>query len=115
MQYGAAHDCPATRPRHRAGRFSRAVTADLGYYESVRAAGGPDAEAMLAVGCPLDLHPSAFPVGMCTRTVFAKCEMVLWRKGPALFHIEVWRSFRAYVVSLLELAGEEFTGRGPHP
>ena len=31
MQYGAAHDGPATRPRHRAGRFSRAVTADRGY------------------------------------------------------------------------------------
>jgi sarcosine oxidase subunit gamma len=69
---------------------------------------GSDAEAMLAVGCPLDLHVSAFPVGMCTRTVFAKAEIVLWRKGADLFHIEVWRSFRAYVVGLLELAGEEF-------
>jgi sarcosine oxidase subunit gamma len=68
---------------------------------------GPDAETMLAVGCPLDLHPSAFPVGMCTRTVFAKCEIVLWRKDADLFHIEVWRSFRAYVAGLLELAGEE--------
>jgi sarcosine oxidase subunit gamma len=65
---------------------------------------GPDAEAMIASGCPLDLHPSAFPVGMCTRTVFAKCEIVLWRKEPRLFHIEVWRSFRAYVAGLLDLA-----------
>jgi sarcosine oxidase subunit gamma len=69
----------------------------------------PDADAILAVGCPLDLHPTAFPTGMCTRTVFAKCEIVLWRKGPALFHIEVWRSFRAYVLGLLEMAGEELT------
>jgi sarcosine oxidase subunit gamma len=68
---------------------------------------GPDAEARLASGCPLDLHPSAFPVGMCTRTVFAKCEIVLWRKEPRLFHIEVWRSFRAYVAGLLDLAREE--------
>jgi sarcosine oxidase subunit gamma len=69
--------------------------------------GGPDAEARLSVGCPLDLHPSAFPVGMCTRTVFAKSEIVLWRQGPEQFHVEVWRSFRAYVVGLLERAAEE--------
>ena len=82
---------------------------DISHRQSTLELSGPDAEAMLAVGCPLDLHPSAFPVGMCTRTVFAKCEIVLWRKGPDLFHIEVWRSFRAYVVGLLELAGEETT------
>ncbi len=82
---------------------------DVSHRQTGLEVGGPDAETMLAVGCPLDLHPSAFPVGMCTRTVFAKCEIVLWRKGPDLFHIEVWRSFRAYVVGLLELAGEETT------
>jgi sarcosine oxidase subunit gamma len=74
---------------------------------------GPEADAILAVGCPLDLHPRAFPIGMCARTVFAKCEIVLWRKGPELFHIEVWRSFRAYVVGLLERAGEELSGITP--
>jgi len=82
---------------------------DVSHRQTALELSGPNAEAMLAVGCPLDLHPSAFPVGMCTRAVFAKCEIVLWRKGPELFHIEVWRSFRAYVVGLLELAGEEFT------
>ena len=81
---------------------------DVSHRQTALEVGGADAEGMLAVGCPLDLHPSAFPVGMCTRTVFAKCEIVLWRKGPDLFHIEVWRSFRAYVLGLLELAGEEF-------
>ena len=82
---------------------------DVSHRQTALEVSGPDAEARLAVGCPLDLHPSAFPVGMCTRTVFAKCEVVLWRKGPDLFHIEVWRSFRAYVVGLLERAGEEAT------
>lgn len=80
---------------------------DVGHRQTALEVTGPNAETMLAVGCPLDLHPSAFPVGMCTRTVFAKCEIVLWRKGGELFHIEVWRSFRAYVVGLLELTGEE--------
>ena len=71
---------------------------------------GPDAEALLATGCPLDLHLTRFPVGMCTRTVFAKCEILLWRTAPDQFHLEVWRSFRAYVLGLLEQAGEEFPG-----
>jgi len=81
---------------------------DVSHRQTALEVSGLDAGAMLAVGCPLDLHPSAFPVGMCTRTVFAKCEIVLWRKAPDLFHIEVWRSFRAYVLGLLELAAEEF-------
>jgi sarcosine oxidase subunit gamma len=81
---------------------------DVSHRQTALEVGGPHAEAMLAVGCPLDLHSSVFPVGMCTRTVFAKSEIVLWRKGPDLFHIEVWRSFRAYVAALLERAGEEF-------
>ncbi|MGI4941491.1 MAG: sarcosine oxidase subunit gamma [Janthinobacterium lividum] len=61
---------------------------------------GPAATDMLAAGCPLDLHPSAFPPGMCTRTVFGKAEVVLWRT-EAGFHLEVWRSFAAYVCGLL--------------
>jgi sarcosine oxidase subunit gamma len=80
---------------------------DVSHRQTALEVAGPDAEAMLAMACPLDLHPSAFPVGMCTRTVFAKCEIVLWRTGPDLFHIEVWRSFGAYVVGLLDLAREE--------
>jgi sarcosine oxidase subunit gamma len=39
----------------------------------------------------------AFPIGMCTRTLFGKAEIVLWRTGEAQFHIEVWRSFAGYV------------------
>src|ERR1700734_2403033 len=36
---------------------------------------GPRATEILNSGCPLDLDPAAFPVGMCTRTVFAKAEI----------------------------------------
>ena len=80
---------------------------DVSHRQTTLEVSGPDTEAMLAVGCPLDLHPLAFPVGMCARTVFAKCEIVLWRKSPDLFHIEVWRSFRAYAAGLLDLAAQE--------
>jgi sarcosine oxidase subunit gamma len=62
---------------------------------------GDRAEGILATGCALDLSLDAFPVGMCTRTMFAKAEVVLWRTGSDSFHLEVWRSFARYVNSLL--------------
>jgi sarcosine oxidase subunit gamma len=42
-----------------------------------------------------------FPVGMCTRTVLAKADIVLWRTREDAFHLEVWRSFSGYVIGLL--------------
>ena len=65
---------------------------------------GHDAPLLLAAGCPLDLEASAFPVGMCTRTMLAKAEIVLWRTGAEVFRIEVWRSFAPYVSAFLEEA-----------
>lgn len=62
---------------------------------------GPQAALLLASGCPLDLDPRAFPVGMCTRTMLAKAEVVLWRTAAEEFHLEVWRSFAPYVTQFL--------------
>jgi sarcosine oxidase subunit gamma len=68
---------------------------------------GRAAELVLNSGCPLDLDPTAFPVGMCTRTVFDKAEIVLWRTGEQAFQVEVWRSFAPYVEALLREAAVE--------
>jgi sarcosine oxidase subunit gamma len=68
---------------------------------------GPHAAVVLATGCPLDLDPQAFPVGMCTRTVLAKAEIVLWRVTGDSFHLEVWRSFAAYVSAVIAEATRE--------
>ena len=68
---------------------------------------GDDAALLLNAGCPLDLHPQAFPVGMCTRTVFAKAPIVLWRTDEDTFHLEVWRSFARYVMQLLAEVSRE--------
>ena len=62
---------------------------------------GDAATLLLASGCPLDLAPAAFPVGMCTRTMLAKAEVVLWRLASDAFRIEVWRSFAPYVSQYL--------------
>ena len=62
---------------------------------------GPKVEAVLAAGCPLPLDAHTFPVARATRTLFAKAEIVLWRRAPATFHIEVARSFAPYLAAYL--------------
>lgn len=62
---------------------------------------GPRAADVISSGCPLDLDLSTFPVGMCTRTILGKTEIVLWRRGAEEFHLECWRSFAPYVLMLL--------------
>ncbi len=63
---------------------------------------GPAAARLLNTSCPLDLDLSQFPVGMCTRTLFAKAEIVLWRTAARRFHVECQRSFAPYVASMLD-------------
>ncbi len=62
---------------------------------------GPEVEDVLAAGCPLPLDMQAFPVGRATRTLFAKAEVVLWRRADDRFRIEVGRSFAPYLTGLL--------------
>jgi sarcosine oxidase subunit gamma len=69
---------------------------------------GPHAEVILRGACPLDLHISRFPVGMCTRTLLAKADITLWRTREDAFHLEVWRSFAGYVGGLLQEIAQEF-------
>lgn len=68
---------------------------------------GARAATILNTGCPLDLDSAAFPVDMCTRTVFAKAQIVLWRTGPATFRVLTARSFTPYVTKILALAARE--------
>jgi sarcosine oxidase subunit gamma len=71
---------------------------------------GSHAETLLSGACPLDLDLGEFPVGMCTRTVLAKADIVLWRTRVDAFHLEVWRSFGGYVTGLLSEIATEFYG-----
>ena len=68
---------------------------------------GPHAEWLLESQCPLPLNLRDFPPGMCTRTVFGKAEIVLWRPAEQVFRLEVWRSFSLYVVQLLHEVARE--------
>ena len=75
---------------------------DVGHRNTAIEIAGPAAADVLNAGCPLDLRLDAFPVGMCTRTVFAKAEIVLWRLDDQRFRVEVWRSFAGYLWGLLD-------------
>jgi sarcosine oxidase subunit gamma len=74
---------------------------NVGHREISAEISGPRAADVLNAGCPLDLDLAAFPVGMCTRTVLAKAQIVLWRTGPETFQLHVWRSFFPYVRDFL--------------
>jgi heterotetrameric sarcosine oxidase gamma subunit len=63
--------------------------------------------------CALDLDVHAFPVGMCTRTLLGKAEVLLWRIAPEVFHLDVGRSFVPYLWGCLEEARLEFTDAEP--
>jgi sarcosine oxidase subunit gamma len=80
---------------------------DVSHRQIALEVSGPHAAAVLNAGCPLDLDLSAFPVGMCTRTVFAKAEIVLWRTSTDVFHVEVWRSFASYLTEFLAEVARE--------
>lgn len=63
---------------------------------------GPNAAIAINSGCPQDLTPSVFPVGACSRTVFGKMEIVLYRSGEEEYRVECWRSFADYCYGLLQ-------------
>jgi sarcosine oxidase subunit gamma len=81
---------------------------NIGHRQFALEVSGPHAADILNGACPLDLDLSAFPVGMCTRTVLAKADIVLWRTRADAFHLEVWRSFAGYVTGLLREIALEF-------
>jgi sarcosine oxidase subunit gamma len=62
---------------------------------------GADAEPLLNGGVPLDLSLRTFPIGGCTRTLFEKAEIVLWRRAAHEWRLDVGRSFAPYVRDML--------------
>lgn len=80
---------------------------DVSHRQVGLAVQGPRAEWLLEAQCPLPLNLRDFPVGMCTRTIFGKAEIVLWRTAATAFHLEVWRSFSRYVAELLAEVARE--------
>jgi len=83
---------------------------DVSHRQMAFQVSGVPAQTVLNAGCPLDLYLACFPVGMCTRTVLGKADIVLWRTAEETFHVEVWRSFADYVSRFLAEASRELAG-----
>jgi sarcosine oxidase, subunit gamma len=91
----AMHDCPH-------------ALVDVSHRQCAIELTGVTAADVLNAGCPLDLDTGAFPVGMCTRTILGRSEIVLWRTAAETFHLEVARSFAPYVRAFLHEAARDY-------
>ncbi len=80
---------------------------DISHRQDAIIVTGPEAAWLLNSGIPIDLHPTAFPVGTVSRTLFHKAPVMLWRVGPETFVVEAWGSFMDYVTGLLGDAARE--------
>lgn len=104
---------PADASQELAALLQRALAAvphslvEISHAHSAFELSGARAATVLNTGCPLDLDQAAFPVDMCTRTVFAKAQIVLWRTGLETFRVETARSFAPYVTKILAQAARE--------
>jgi sarcosine oxidase, subunit gamma len=90
-----------------AGRHFSLV--DVSHSRIGLAVSGARAAQTMNAGCPLDLSPVGFPVGMATRTLLGKCEVILAKtdEQPA-FEIECGRSFASYLRDFLLEAARGF-------
>jgi sarcosine oxidase subunit gamma len=75
---------------------------DVSHRNTAIIVSGAEAEDVIGAGCPQDLSLEIFPVGACSRTVFGKIEVVLYRTAEDTFRIECWRSFSTYAFDFLE-------------
>jgi len=108
---GAQPTAAVERTLEAAMAGTRHSLVDVSHRQFALSLSGPHAELILRGACPLDLDLGEFPIGMCTRTVFAKAEVVLWRTRADEFHLEAWRSFSGYLTGLLREIAGEFYGR----
>lgn len=69
---------------------------------------GPSARAVLEKGCPVDLHPRAFPVGSAVSTTLALVQVLLWRTGEQTWRIMPRASFAQFTAQWLLDAMTEF-------
>ena len=71
---------------------------------SIAGARGAD---VIAAGCPLDLRLSRFPARSCSRTLYGKAEIILWRTAEDAFEAETTRAFAKYLFSMMQEAAQD--------
>lgn len=97
---GAMPEDMAARIRNAAGDLAYALV-DVSHRNiGLRFRGSAVIDA-LASGCPQNLNIEAFPIDKCTRTVYAKVGILLWRRGEHEFLLEILRSFVPYLLNYI--------------
>lgn len=112
MQHDAAAFAEAqlaTKLRKALDGLHAAVT-EMGESLCCLSLAGAQARAVLAKGCPLDLHPRAFGgSGHCAQSLLAKAAVTLLQVSDApAFELYVRRSFADYLWRWLEDAAREY-------
>lgn len=69
---------------------------------------GPMARDVLAMGCPLDLHPRAFATGRCAQSFLARSTVILHRAKDGVFDLYVERSQADYLWTWLRTAAAPY-------
>ena len=74
---------------------------------------GSAAAMLLNTGCPLDLHDDAFPAGSCTRTLFGKVSVMIWRMAHTdHYRMQYGRSFDDYISTYIVTAAQDVRSPG---
>ena len=68
---------------------------------------GPAARTVLAMGCGIDMHPSAFMAGQCIRTHFANVMLLIVAVADDRFDLYVDRSHARYLSDWFANAGDD--------
>lgn len=74
---------------------------------------GPAARTVLAMGCGIDVHKSAFTTGHCVQTVFANVLLFIAAVEDNRFDLYVDRSHRHYLSEWFVRSGEDSITRDP--
>lgn len=80
---------------------------DISHRNTAIIVSGKKAAEAINCACPQDLSLATFPVGACSRTVFGKIEIVLFRTAADTFRVECWRSFSTYAFEMLKHGAED--------
>lgn len=91
VEHDTAALCTALAGQH-------AAILDVSDRSNVLRLAGEHARAVLAKGCPLDLHPRAFQPGSCAQSHYLKTAILIYQVNDVpTYDIQVRRSFAEYL------------------
>ena len=80
---------------------------DMSSHNACFALKGPAARTVLAMGCGIDMHESAFMSGQCVRTQFANVQLLIVAVETNLFDLYLDQSLARYLSNWIASAGED--------